>query len=157
MNRTITLSFTMKVNVPEGMVVSLEDDGQAVTVAPAPETPPHLDAPVTPADVVAALPEPPPVAADTPPDPNKLGSTEQLLLDELANNSGHLDHPGGLATGLLIASARCSSADAARQALARLDERGYIDRQIRGKRCYRIALTSKGWASARRSRVGAVQ
>lgn len=81
-----------------------------------------------------------------------LGTTERTLLDQLAETHGrHLDR-SGRATTQLIDLAGCDSMPAAKQALVRLAERGLIEREIQGKRCYRIALTREGWAAAKRSR-----
>jgi len=102
-------------------------------------------------DLAASAATPPPEPATEPATRAKVGTTEQLLLDQLASTHGrHVDTIGGRATTQLIDLAGCESVPAAKQALVRLAERGLIEREIKGKRCYRITLTSEGWEVARR-------
>lgn len=137
MSQTLDFTFTLTVTLPDAATVVATPKVTAVAVAPA-DT---VDKEIT-VDVVV------PIAVEKTEHP-KIGPTEQVLLNALAEHHGRVADPSGRASTILIDKAGCESETAARQALVKLDERGLIERTINGKRTSRIVLTTDGWSLAR--------
>lgn len=75
-----------------------------------------------------------------------LGDLQRALLEALASRHGRISDPRGGATGRLaeLAGATCAQTHV-NTTLRRLEELGHLERQVTGRRCFRITLTPGGW------------
>lgn len=133
MTQTITLTFSLTLELPDG-----------VTIETAPTVSPKAAA------VVAQLPPPIRAVPDPPVDgrTSRLGPLQRSLLQALASRHGRLADPQGRATIRLAELAEAPAARAATMAVQKLEERGLIERtMLNSRRTSRIVLTAEGWAA----------
>lgn len=76
----------------------------------------------------------------------RLGDAQRSILEALATRHGRISDPKGGATARLAQLAAATGAQTSVNAtLRRLEELGHLERQISGRRCFRITLTPAGW------------
>lgn len=132
MTQTITLSFSLTLEVPDGVTVA--GIAPTATVRAPPPAP------------LAVVPTGPALPRGKAP-----GKLQRSLLEALASRHGRLSDPAGRTLGRIVKLAGAASPNSASACLKTLDDQGLIERQIQAKRCYRITLTPAGWAAIDRT------